>query len=68
MLCDDEILVLVHEQQSAVGDLASVVIHREAMRRPLGCLKPGLLGQPGAHSMSQILQMFSRIQCRCASA
>ena len=55
MLCDDEVLVLVHEQQGAVGDLASIVIHREAMRRPLGCLKPWLLSQPGAHSVRQVL-------------
>lgn len=68
MLCDDEVLVLVHEQQGAVGDLASIVIHREAMWRPLGRLKPGLLSQPGAHSMGQILQILSHSLYHCASA
>jgi len=62
MLCDDEVLVLVHEQQRAVGDLASIVIHREAMRWPLGCLKPGLLSQPGTYSVRQVLHTHAHSQ------
>ena len=56
VLCNDEVFVLVHEQQSAVGDFAGVVVHREAMGRSLGRLKPGLLCQPGTHCMRQVLQ------------
>lgn len=51
MLSNDKVLVLVHEQQRAVGDFASIVVHRETVGRALGGIKPGLLCQPGAHSM-----------------
>ena len=51
MLSNDEVLVFVHEQQRAVGDLASIVVHREAVGRALGGVKPWLLCQSSAHSM-----------------
>ena len=35
VLCDDKVLVLVHHEQAAVGDLPRVVVHGEAVRRSL---------------------------------
>ena len=40
MLCNDKVLVLVHHQQSAVVDLASIVLHPKAVWGPFGGIKP----------------------------
>lgn len=42
MFGNDKVLVFVHEQEGAVGDFASVVLHGEAVWRALGGVKPGL--------------------------
>lgn len=56
MLGDDKVLVLVHKQQRAVGDLAGIVVHREAVGWALGGLKPAQVCQAGAHRVRQVLQ------------
>lgn len=56
MLCNDKVLVLVHHQQSAVVDLASIVLHPKAVRGPFGGIKPWHAIQLGSHCMCQVLQ------------
>ena len=55
MLSNDKVFVLVHEQERAVGDLASIVIHRKTVGGSLRGVKPGLLCQSGAYSVCQVL-------------
>ena len=55
MFSNDKVLVLVHEQQGAVGDLASVVVHLKAVGWSFGCIKPGHVSQPGTDGVCQVL-------------
>lgn len=61
MLCNDKVLVLVHEQQGAVVDLASIVLHAKAVRGAFRRIKSGQPCQLGANCMGQILHIACRL-------
>ena len=49
-------LVLLQQQLGGVGDLARVVLHREAVLRPLGRREARLLRQARAQRVRQVLR------------
>ena len=55
MFSHSEVFVFVHERSSSVGDLAGIVIHREAVGGPLGRRESWMVCQPCPQRICQIL-------------